>query len=187
MNDCFLDEITGALSAYIHAVTSVSPPKGAYRLSRTGELALNAFVRADAESVAAALQENRETCLLWGLCPFLKVRSENGWILFTLSPAFYETLCEKAAALGRAPGTDYVSLRMRMLMRKPASPCPDRPTVHLALLRSVFAEEKGHFTAEDDRTILIMTHGEKGAERLALENSCGTVARALLMLRSPER
>lgn len=184
METSLLDACIGALSAYITEVTGVTPSSRGFRLSRTGELALNAFVRSDAAAVAVLLKEKREACVLWEIRPVRDVRAENGWLLFSLSPAFYEALTEKAAALDRVPGTDYVSLRMQMLMRKPPAPCPNHPNVHLALLRSLFADGRGRFTPEDDRAVLTMTHGEKGMARITLENNCGTVARALLMLRA---
>lgn len=180
-----LDETLSALSRYTETVTGTRPSKTAFKLSRTNQLSLNSFVRADAEAAAAAMRSRKAECVLWGTEPILDVRAVNGWLLFDLSPAFFEVLCEKAAALEREPGTDYVSLRMTILMRKPACPCPDNARVHAALLRSVFANDRGTFTAEDDRAILTMTHGETGMHRIALENACGTLARALLMLRAP--
>lgn len=179
-----LDEITAALGAYTEITTGIRPEKKAFRLSRTGLLSLNAFIRTDAEAAAKALIESKERCRLWGISPIENMAVENGWLLFTLSPAFFIALCERAAKLERTPGTDYPSLRLRMLARKPASPCPDCERVHAVLLRCVFADDRGYFTAEDDRAVLTMTHCERGLRRIELERSCGTVAQALLMLRA---
>ena len=187
MTQTLLDEVIDALSAYIFRVTGVMPRKTGFRLSRSGELSLNAFIRQDAKRAAEALRNNADACVLWSVRLLREVREENGWLLFDLSPAFFTRLCDRAAVLDRDPGTDYVSMRMRMLSRKPASPCPDHCGVRLALLRSLLADDKGRFTAEDDRAVLTMTHGEKGMERIALENRCGTVALALLKLRAPHR
>lgn len=181
-----LEETFCALSDYIEAMTGIRPEKRAYKLSRTGWLSLSSFVRSDAEHAAALLRSDLRRCMLWGIGPITDVRAENGWLLFELSPAFFATVCDRAAALGRVPGTDYVSMRMRMLMRKPSCPCPEDPFVYAAVLRSLFADDRGVFTVADDRAILTMTHHERGMQRVALENACGTAARAILMLRAPK-
>lgn len=185
MPGSILDEITTALSAYIANTTGVRPEKKAFRLSRSGLLSLNSFVRADSLHACEIICAECGSYTLWDTPIIETVGAENGWLLFSLSPAFFVRLCERAAALDRIPGSDYVSVRMRMLMRKGPCPCPDNGRVHAALLKSVFADDRNRFTAEDDRAILTMTHGEKGMKRVLLENSCGTAAKALLMLRSP--
>lgn len=176
-------DIMSAFAGFIENTAGTRPAERCFRLTRDGLLSLNAFVRGGSKEACEALSSRRDGFLWRGALVFACVREENGWLIFTLTDGFHETLAGEAADLPAIPRDDFVSLRLKMLMRKGPAPCPADARVHEALLCSLFAAEKGVFTQEDDRRILTMTHHKRGMERLCLENACGTAAKALLMLR----
>ena len=168
----------------IQTCTGIPPKNGSLRLSRRGTLSLNTFVRADAVEAAKKLNAGKNL-FQWHGVPILdNAYTECGWILLSLSPVFFTELCDTAAQLPDMGDDSYVSVRLRMLARKSPTACPDNPCVHEALLRCLFAMKKNCFSPQDERGILTMTHCKRGMERLALENSCGTAAQAMLGMRS---
>lgn len=175
-----LEELAGA----VEACTGVRPLPKQFHMTREGLLSLNTFVRSGAEEAAAALRENADRARVFGTPAFRSVTVRNGWLVLDPETGFCTELVRRAAALTGSTGTEYADHRLRMMTRKGGDACPDDPRVREALFRTLLAAARGRSTEEDDRCILTMTHGLRGMERLGLENSCGTLARALWMLRS---
>ncbi len=176
MEDLF-SSLTETLAAWVSEIMGTAVQADAFRVPRTeGQLSLGVFVQSGAEVAARRLNE--------ALCPQVRqVREKNGWLLFFLSDPWFDRLIAWAKALGTRPAGTYVENRMGILVRKGDSPCPDAEDVRRALWSAYMAWRRGFWRAADERAVLSMTHGRRGAERIALENRCGGVAAAILKLR----
>ena len=183
MEDLFAS-LTGALAAWVQAVTGAPVGPEDFRLPRTtgpsslGQLSLAAFVTGGAKDAARRLTEALDRC------PQVReVRERNGWLLFFLSDAWFDGLIECAKALDTRPAGSYVENRMSMLARKGDAPCPAAEDVRRALWAAYLAYRRGFWREADERLVLTMTHGATGADRIALENRCGGAAAAIVKLR----
>ena len=177
MEDLFAS-LTGALAAWVQAVTGVPVEPEDFRLPRDqGQLSLGVFVTGGAEEAAQKLTEALPAC------PQVReVREKNGWLLFFLSDRWFNELIEWAKALDARPTGSYVENRMAMLARKGDSPCPAAEPVRWALWAAYLAYRRGFWREADERLVLTMTHGLNGAERIALEDRCGGAAAAIYKL-----
>lgn len=168
-----------ALSAFIEAQTGVSPQEGDYKLSKDGLLSCRSFVRRGSGEAAAKLKEHTNSFLFQEIRPVEGVEERNGWLLLTPSHAFYRWLTDYGCSLPALENESYLANRLKILARKGEAPCPAEPRVQRVLLEA-FWGIKG---AEADRRLLTMTHIDPPPARIAMENNCGSVARALLGLR----
>ncbi len=171
--------LTGSLAAWVEAGTGVPVAPESFRLPRAGgQLSLGAFVTGDAVAAAQKLTD------ALGDCPEVRaVRERNGWLLFWLSDEWFDGLIAWARALDTRPGGSYVENRMAILARKGDAPCPDAEDVRQALWCAYLAYRRGFWRAADERLVLTMTHGARGAARIALENRCGGAAAAIYKLK----
>lgn len=178
MEDLFA-ALTEALAAWVRAVTGTPVAPEGFRLPRAeGQLSLGTFVTGDAREAA------RKLTAALPACPQVReVRERNGWLLFFLSDAWFNELIRWTKALNTRPGGSYLENRMAMLARKGDAPCPDEEAVRRALWAAYLAYRRGAWRAADERLALTMTHGQSGAERIALENRCGGAAAAILKLK----
>ncbi len=89
MEDLFAS-LTGALAAWVSAVTGTSVRAGDFRLPRAeGQLSLGVFVTGDAGAAARKLTDALD------LCPQVReVRERNGWLLFFLSDGWFNDLLD---------------------------------------------------------------------------------------------
>ena len=167
--------LTGELAAWVRTVTGVPVEAECFRLPRQeGQLSLGVFVtgggREAAQKLTAALAD----------CPWVReVKERNGWLLFYLSDAWFDRLIAWARALDTRPTGSYLENRMAILARKGDAPCPEAEEVRRALWAAYLAFRRGFWRASDERLALTMTHGLTGADRIALENRCGSVAAAI--------
>lgn len=176
MEDLYMT-LTEALAAWVKAVTGAEVTAADFRVPRReGQLSLGTFVQDGAEEAAEKLAG--------ALCPQVRaVRAKNGWLLFFLSDEWFDGLIAWARGLDTRPAGSYLENRMAILARKGDAPCPDSEDVRRALWASYLAFRRGFWRAADQRTVLTMTHGLGGEERIALENRCGGAAAAILKLR----
>ena len=178
MEDLFAS-LTGALAAWVSAVTGTAVRAEDFRLPREeGQLSLAAFVTGDAGAAARKLTDALDRC------PQVReVREKNGWLLFFLSDGWFNGLIARARALDVRPTGSYVENRMALLARKGDAPCPEAEPVRRALWTAYLAYRRGFWRAADERQVLTMTHGITGSARIALEDRCGGVAAAILKLK----
>lgn len=178
MEDLFA-ALTGALAAWVQAVTGVPVEPEDFRLPRgQGQLSLAAFARGGGSEAAQKLTEALDRC------PQVReVREKNGWLLFFLSDRWFNELIEWAKALDTRPADSYVENRMAMLARKGDSPCPAAEPVRRALWAAYLAYRRGFWREADEQLALTMTHHLAGADRIGLENRCGGAAAAISKLR----
>ena len=168
--------LTEALAAWVEAVTGAEVKAADFRLPREGQLSVGTFVRGGAEAAAQKLDA--------APCPQVQeVRAKNGWLLFFLSDSWFDGLIRWAKGLDTRPAGSYLENRMAILARKGDAPCTDSEDVRRALWASYLAFRRGFWREADQRTVLTMTHGLGGEERIALENRCGGAAAAILKLR----
>ena len=182
-----LPALKGCLVKWIEAETGFSLSEKAFRFARSGALSLSAFLHRDAAALCKMLNHALPRCVFEGFPLLQAVREEKGWLLFAFSPDFFQHLTDWARSLKGAPPNDYVSNRLLLLAQKGPCPCPDEERVKNALWLTLLCRETGRFKREAEAAVLTMTHGKTGAERLALEKSCGSVAAALYCLRSESK
>ena len=178
MEDLFAS-LTGELAVWTAAVTGTAVDPSAFRLPREeGQLSLGAFVRDGGVNAARKLNEALPRC------PQVRaVKEKNGWLLFYLSDGWFNGLIDWAKALDTRPAGSYLENRMGILARKGGAPCPDWEPVRRALWAAFLAWRRGFWREADERLVLTMTHAARGADRIALENRCGSAAAAILKLR----
>ncbi len=113
------------------------------------------------------------------------VRVQNGWLLFTFSPAFYDALTMQINALLPLPASDggsHAVNRMLVLARHGGSGCPDHPAFRRALLLAVCAHESRAAYLRAERAARTLFHTIPPRERAALLPLCGAFGGALARL-----
>lgn len=179
-----LEALLQALAEYMEAATGTRPSLTAFKPATEGRLGLSAFIRGDApaaaETLNGALAKNAPSCLWEGIPILTHVKEKNGWLLLTFTPDFWEKLLELGQSLPPATLECYWGNRLHMLSRKGDAPCPTVPPVQETLLLTFWAWGTGRYPQSLPGRLLTLTYISPPAQRLALENQCGSLAKALL-------
>lgn len=159
------------------------------RLSKTALLASSDFVQDGAEKAACALNARKQECTLLGVKMLSGVTERNGWILFDLTCEAFDAYARSLPAVnpGEAvedPGAGYVDFRMDMLLRHGDTPFPDEEPLKRGVLTASRACERGRWTQQDERTVLVMTHIPDFVDRIRMEQSASRAAKIILYERA---
>ena len=162
--------IEAALTDFVQSHTGV---RIALKPSKKAHLATASFLRTDARAAAAALQEQREACTLFGAPLLDSVSEENGWLLFWFTAAVLDAYAKRLPG-APAPDESYFARRMQILSRHPDAPTPDEK----ALLQGVFEVLFGAPNAEE--TLLSAPRSLDGNARVRLEQRLSRIATIIL-------
>jgi len=141
--------------------------------SKKAHLATNAFIRADAESIAETLHGDRERCTLFCVPLLDSVTEENGWLLFTFTVAALDAYA-KTLPTAPAPDESVFLRRMQIWSRHEDADTPDEK----ALLQGVFEVLFGAPNAEE--TLLTAPRSLDGNARVQLEQRLSRIATIIL-------
>jgi hypothetical protein len=151
----------------------------ALRPSRNAMIAAPIHNCPGADSAAQRIEQILGEFRLFDAALLASVREQNKWLLFDLSgdvfDAYAETIPDKFVY-----GTAYIDKRMEMLMRHPDAPIPRAEPVLRAVITASFASARGRWTQNDEQTVLCMTHGLSGMERVRTEQNAARAARIIL-------
>lgn len=147
--------------------------------SKKAHLASNAFVRADAKTVADALHAHRNACTLFSVPLLSAVTEENGWLLFFFTSAVLDAYAKRLPPAPAPDGSVFLR-RMQIWSRHDDADTPDDP----ALLQGVFEVLFGAKNAEE--TLLSAPRQKDGAARVALEQGLRRIGTIILWERRNE-
>ncbi len=136
--------------------------------------------RADA-GIAAAMLQNGDIAPVLDVLPVSNVKARNGWLLFTLSDAFYTAAVWHVRRSLPAPvgdGDCHALNQMIAMARAGGDGCPADAHVQRAWLLTLCCTESGAALFRAKTALSAMTLHVPPAERAALTRACGGVADA---------
>ncbi|MDO4572132.1 MAG: hypothetical protein Q4C13_02095 [Clostridia bacterium] len=131
--------------------------------------------------VAAALLGEDAFAPVLGVLPVRRVEAKNGWLLFTLSDAFYSAAVRHVRATLPPAAEDlggHALNRMLCLSRRGGDGCPADERVQRAWLLTLCCAESRAALRRAERALTHMTHHRSPRERAALREACGGMADA---------
>ena len=162
--------IEAALTDFVQSHTGVTI---ALKPSKKAHLATNAFIRADAESIAETLHGDRERCTLFCVPLLDSVSEENGWLLFTFTVAALDAYA-KTLPTAPAPDESVFLRRMQIWSRHEDADTPDEKALLQGVFEVVFGAPNG------EQTLLSAPREKDGNERVALERRLRRVGTIIL-------
>ena len=158
------------------------PPSRVKMPARGAEAGVAVSSGIAAEKLAAPSGESFPA--VCGVSAIDAVRYENGWLLFTVSEAFFQAIIDstKMLPLPADDGEKLALNRLLALRRHRGTGCPDRETVREALWLCACAAEGRSAVSRAEKAVLSMFDGVVPKERPALYDLCGETADAACRL-----
>lgn len=136
-------------------------------------------------SGAAPFPPEAVSARLYGVEMIESCRVVNGWLLFDLSDAFYNSLTEHVLVAYPPPESDlgrYAVNRMLVLARHGGTGCPNIPALQRALLLCVCAGKNRSSLEQAERAVRSMFRSIPPKERPALLEQSGALGNACARL-----